>query len=67
MRHRAAAIVRGSSLSSTAMTTNSASSGGPRSRFRRPNIYYGWYIVIATGFVMTVATVPLFHAMTLWR
>ncbi len=48
------------------MTTNSASSGGPRSRFRRPNIYYGWYIVIATGFVMTVATVPLFHAMTLW-
>ena len=35
-------------------------------RFRKPNIYYGWYIVFATGFVMTIATVPLFHAMTLW-
>ena len=42
------------------MTTQSSP---PR---RRPGIYYGWYIVAATGFVMTIATVPLFHAMTLW-
>ena len=42
------------------------SSAGSGFRFRRPNIYYGWYIVFATGFVMTIATVPLFHAMTLW-
>ncbi len=35
-------------------------------QFRRPQIFYGWYIVFATGFVMTIATVPLFHAMTLW-
>ena len=35
-------------------------------QFRRPKIFYGWYIVFATGFVMTIATVPLFHAMTLW-
>ena len=35
-------------------------------QFRRPKIFYGWYIVLATGFVMTIATVPLFHAMTLW-
>ena len=35
-------------------------------QFRKPHIFYGWYIVLATGFVMTIATVPLFHAMTLW-
>ena len=49
-----------------AMTTQVPPSAGPGSRFRIPNIYYGWYIVFATGFVMTIATVPLFHAMTLW-
>ena len=48
------------------MTTQAPPSGGSRFGFRRPNIYYGWYIVVATGFVMTIATVPLFHAMTLW-
>ena len=48
------------------MTTQAPPSGSSRFGFRRPNIYYGWYIVIATGFVMTIATVPLFHAMTLW-
>ena len=48
------------------MTTQAPPSGGSRFGFRRPNIYYGWYIVFATGFVMTIATVPLFHAMTLW-
>lgn len=48
------------------MTTQAPPSGGSRFGFRRPNIYYGWFIVIATGFVMTIATVPLFHAMTLW-
>ena len=48
------------------MNTDPSSPGRPRPRLRRPNIYYGWYIVAATGFVMTIATVPLFHAMTLW-
>ena len=48
------------------MNAHAPSSGRPRPRLRRPNIYYGWYIVAATGFVMTIATVPLFHAMTLW-
>ena len=43
---------------------SSPPSSGPR--LRRPRLYYGWYIVIATGFVMTIATVPMFHAMTLW-
>ena len=51
-------------LSLVAMSTDAGRSGGPR--FRRPNIYYGWYIVVITGFVMTLATVPMFHAMTLW-
>ena len=49
-----------------AMTSNDAPPGGPRIGFRPRNVYYGWYIVFATGFVMTIATVPLFHAMTLW-
>ncbi len=49
-----------------AMTSNDAPSGGARFSFRPSNIYYGWYIVGITGFVMTVATVPMFHAMTLW-
>ncbi len=48
------------------MTSQSPPSAGSGFGFRRPNIYYGWYIVAATGFVMTIATVPLFHAMTLW-
>ena len=48
------------------MSSQGPPAAGSGFRFRRPNIYYGWYIVIATGFVMTVATVPLFHAMTLW-
>ena len=48
------------------MSSNDAPSAGPRFGFRPSNVYYGWYIVLATGFVMTIATVPLFHAMTLW-
>ncbi len=48
------------------MTSQAPPDGGSRFGFRRPSIYYGWYIVVATGFVMTIATVPLFHAMTLW-
>ena len=48
------------------MTSQAPPDGASRFGFRRPGIYYGWYIVVATGFVMTIATVPLFHAMTLW-
>ena len=48
------------------MTTQPPPPNPARFRIRRPTFYYGWYIVLATGFVMTVATVPLFHAMTLW-
>jgi len=29
-------------------------------------IYYGWWLVAISGFVMVIATVPLFHAMSLW-
>ena len=53
-------------LSLFAMSSSTAPPAGPRSRFRRPKIYYGWYIVVITGVVMTLATVPMFHAMTLW-
>ena len=32
----------------------------------RPRIFYGWWLVLISGIVMVVATVPLFHAMTVW-
>ena len=49
------------------MSSNASPSAGRRFGFLPSNIYYGWYIVVITGFVMTVATVPMFHAMTLWN
>ena len=33
-------------------------------RFR--GVFYGWWLVAISGFVMMIATVPLFHAMSLW-
>ena len=30
------------------------------------NVFYGWWLVGISGFAMSVATVPLFHAMSLW-
>ena len=35
-------------------------SGGNR------RIFYGWWLVLVSGIVMVIATVPLFHAMTVW-
>ena len=32
----------------------------------RGGVFYGWWLVIITGIVMVIATVPLFHAMTVW-
>ena len=32
----------------------------------RSGIFYGWWLVLITGIVMVIATVPLFHAMTVW-
>ena len=29
-------------------------------------IFYGWWLVAISGFVMVISTVPLFHAMSLW-
>jgi len=29
-------------------------------------IYYGWWLVVVSGFIMVIATVPLFHAMGVW-
>ena len=29
-------------------------------------IFYGWWLVLITGLVMVIATVPLFHAMAVW-
>ena len=38
---------------------------GPVGRGGR-GIFYGWWLVIITGLVMVIATVPLFHAMAVW-
>lgn len=35
-------------------------------RQARGGIFYGWWLVIITGIVMIIATVPLFHAMSVW-
>jgi len=32
----------------------------------RGGIFYGWLLVATSGFIMVIATVPLFHAMSLW-
>ncbi len=32
----------------------------------KSGVFYGWWLVIITGLVMVIATVPLFHAMTVW-
>ena len=29
-------------------------------------VYYGWWLVALSGFIMTLATVPLYHAMSVW-
>ena len=57
---------RGAPFFLIAMSSNSAPSAGRRFGILPSNLYYGWYIVGITGFVMTIATVPMFHAMTLW-
>ena len=30
------------------------------------NVFYGWWLVGISGFVMVISTVPLFHAMSVW-
>ena len=34
--------------------------------FKPSNIFYGWWLVGVSGLVMTLATVPLYHAMAVW-
>ena len=33
---------------------------------RLNNVFYGWWLVGISGFVMVISTVPLFHAMSVW-
>jgi sugar phosphate permease len=35
-----------------------------RSRVR--GVFYGWWLVAITGFIMVITMVPLFHAMSVW-
>jgi len=34
--------------------------------FKPSNVFYGWWLVGVSGLVMTLATVPLYHAMAIW-
>lgn len=36
------------------------------SQGQRRGIFYGWWLVAISGFVMVISTVPLFHAMSVW-
>ena len=36
------------------------------SRRLRGGFFYGWWLVVISGFVMVIGSVPLFHAMSLW-
>ena len=33
---------------------------------REPRVFYGWWLVALSGFIMMLAHVPLFHAMGVW-
>ncbi len=33
---------------------------------RARGVFYGWWLVVLSGFTMTIATVPLYHAMAVW-
>ncbi len=33
---------------------------------RAQGVFYGWWLVVLSGFTMTIATVPLYHAMAVW-
>ena len=35
-------------------------------RGKRPRIFYGWWLVGITGLVMSLGSVPLFHALGVW-
>ena len=37
-----------------------------RTTRRVRGVYYGWWLVALSGFIMTLATVPLYHAMSVW-
>ena len=43
-------------------TQRSGATGGQGRR----GVFYGWWLVVITGLVMVIATVPLFHAMAVW-
>lgn len=35
-------------------------------RGKRPRVFYGWWLVAITGLVMSLTSVPLFHALGVW-
>ena len=45
---------------------SSRPSPGARNPGRLNGVFYGWWLVGISGFVMVISTVPLFHAMSVW-
>ncbi len=45
---------------------SSEPSSGTRTPGRLNGVFYGWWLVGISGFVMVISTVPLFHAMSVW-
>ena len=35
-------------------------------RGKRPRVFYGWWLVAITGLIMSLTSVPLFHALGVW-
>ncbi len=43
-----------------------AAAGTPEISRRLRGVYYAWWLVGISSFVMVISTVPLFHAMSVW-
>ncbi len=46
--------------------TRTARAGVSLGRFHPRRVFYGWWLVPVSGFVMLTSTTPMFHAMGLW-
>lgn len=53
-------------LPGSAKAISSPPSSNPRGPGRLNGVFYGWWLVGISGFVMVISTVPLFHAMSVW-
>lgn len=48
------------------MQESETSAPGPEQAPDKPRVFYGWWLVLLAGLVVTVAAVPYFHATVIW-